>query len=343
MKNKFLIFLGIFIFMIIPKNVFALTGSYDLDTSNKRYINWDLGDPNNQVFYTTEDETGYKITNSSNKFYNNWQFFYRSRITYNDGLTTDYYDIDTANVFSSSSNNGMGICSSSCDVDITFDYWLAYVNTSDKINQAKFVLSETYDTISIFGVDTNDELKRFWCKVEPLEIQTNGNEPYYHMQATCNTSNFKTISYVEVPGSGPIVLPSDDFFVTISYFFNQLHYETKTYTGTQDGDGLENVPDDEGGLVEINNQLDNIIDMDLDASDKVQPNTDDYTDYQTAENNLFGKMNNANINNMNIAIDANSSTWVWSRITDFLSSHALLMSFLVSMLSIGIIKMALGR
>lgn len=93
----------------------------------------------------------------------------------------------------------------------------------------------------------------------------------------------------------------------------------------------------------INNNWNNFNNTDLSNSDKQAPNTQDYSSYQQAENNLFDQMSNADVNNVNIAIDSDSATWVWARLTEWLATNSMLMSFLVSMLSIGIIKMALGR
>lgn len=96
----------------------------------------------------------------------------------------------------------------------------------------------------------------------------------------------------------------------------------------------------------INNQnqnWSNFNNTDLDNSDKTLPNTNSFNNYTSAENQLFDKMQNADTSVLNVAIDPNTSSWIWNRITDWLGSHSLLMAFLTSMLSIGIIKMALGR
>lgn len=94
---------------------------------------------------------------------------------------------------------------------------------------------------------------------------------------------------------------------------------------------------------ETNNKIDEIQNSDISSESKESPNTDQYDDYQDAENSLFDKMEQADTSNLNVAIDGNSANFVWDTITRFYNSNALLMNFLISILSIGIIKMALGR
>lgn len=82
---------------------------------------------------------------------------------------------------------------------------------------------------------------------------------------------------------------------------------------------------------------------DISDSDKQAPDTTDFNNYQSAENNLFGKMNNADLNNLSISVDADSNLWIWDVITRIYNSNPLIFNFVISILSIGIIKMALGR
>lgn len=92
-----------------------------------------------------------------------------------------------------------------------------------------------------------------------------------------------------------------------------------------------------------NTKLDEIQNSDISNDSKESPNTNEFNDYQKAENGLFDKMKQADTNNLDVAIDGNSANFVWDTITRFYNSNALLMNFLISILSIGIIKMALGR
>lgn len=94
---------------------------------------------------------------------------------------------------------------------------------------------------------------------------------------------------------------------------------------------------------ETNTKLDEIQNSDISNDSKESPNTNEFNDYQKAENGLFDKMKQADTNNLDVAIDGNSANFVWDTITRFYNSNALLMNFLISILSIGIIKMALGR
>lgn len=92
-----------------------------------------------------------------------------------------------------------------------------------------------------------------------------------------------------------------------------------------------------------NDKIDDIKNSDITNESKEAPNTNEFNDYQKAENGLFDKMKQADTNNLDVAIDGNSANFVWDTITRFYNSNALLMNFLISILSIGIIKMALGR
>lgn len=93
----------------------------------------------------------------------------------------------------------------------------------------------------------------------------------------------------------------------------------------------------------IQSDLDDIKNADINSSDKQQPDHQEYTDYQTAENNLFDKMDNADLSNLDVALDSNSSNFIWDTIVRFYNSNALILNFVISILSVGIIKMALGR
>lgn len=89
--------------------------------------------------------------------------------------------------------------------------------------------------------------------------------------------------------------------------------------------------------------INGIANTDIDSTSKQNPDTSDFDDYQNKEQQLFDKMNSADINQLNISIDGNSSNWVWETMTKLFATHSLINSFIITILSIGIIKMALGR
>lgn len=94
---------------------------------------------------------------------------------------------------------------------------------------------------------------------------------------------------------------------------------------------------------ETNDKLDNITDMDIPESSKEDLDDSTYQDYQGAEDNLLDSVGEADLSNIDIAIDSDSSNFIWDTITDIFQSHPLIMSTVIAILSIGIIKLALGR
>lgn len=94
---------------------------------------------------------------------------------------------------------------------------------------------------------------------------------------------------------------------------------------------------------ETNDKLDNITDMDIPESSKEDLDDSSYQDYQGAEDNLLDSVGEADLSNIDIAIDSDSSNFIWDTITDIFQSHPLIMSTVIAILSIGIIKLALGR
>ena len=94
---------------------------------------------------------------------------------------------------------------------------------------------------------------------------------------------------------------------------------------------------------ETNDKLDEITDMDISDQDKELPDDSSYQDYTEAEGDLMDKVNEADMDSLDIAIDTNSSNFVWNIITDIFNSHPMIMSTIIAILSIGIIKLALGR
>lgn len=94
---------------------------------------------------------------------------------------------------------------------------------------------------------------------------------------------------------------------------------------------------------ETNNKLDEIKDMDISDEDKELPNDDAYQDYTEAEDDLLDKVNEADMDALEIAIDEDSSNFVWDTLTDLITSHTLIFGTVIAILSIGIIKLALGR
>lgn len=92
-----------------------------------------------------------------------------------------------------------------------------------------------------------------------------------------------------------------------------------------------------------NNKLDEINNADISSSDKELPNTDSYDNYQESEGALLDKVKEANFDNLSIGMDLDSSNFVWSTLSSLIQSHSAVFGMFIAILSIGIIKLALGR
>ena len=94
---------------------------------------------------------------------------------------------------------------------------------------------------------------------------------------------------------------------------------------------------------QTNDRLDDIINSDISDSDKELPDDSAYNDYSDLEGSLLDKVNDADTSSLDISIDTNSSNFVWDTLTSFIQSHSLIFATFIAILSIGVIKLALGR
>ena len=73
------------------------------------------------------------------------------------------------------------------------------------------------------------------------------------------------------------------------------------------------------------------------------PDDSAYNDYSDLEGSLLDKVNDVDTSSLDISIDTNSSNFVWDTLTSFIQSHSLIFATFIAILSIGVIKLALGR
>lgn len=92
-----------------------------------------------------------------------------------------------------------------------------------------------------------------------------------------------------------------------------------------------------------NDKLDNIYNSDISEESKESPDTSKYNDYNSAQSSLTDKVKEADLNNMQVDIDTDSSNFIWDTMTSLLNTHPYLMSTIIALLSIGIIKFAFSR
>lgn len=93
----------------------------------------------------------------------------------------------------------------------------------------------------------------------------------------------------------------------------------------------------------IQQQTQEIINSDT-ASTNSKTNVDD-TDYQNTHNQEQALLNNYqyDTSTINLTYDRNGATWVWNTITRLLNTNTLIFTTFISIMSIGLIKLVLGR
>lgn len=94
---------------------------------------------------------------------------------------------------------------------------------------------------------------------------------------------------------------------------------------------------------QTNSKLDNIKDMDAPDSAKTKPDDSDYKDYEKAESDLTNKISDIPTDTLEIGIDANSSNFIFDTMNKLINAHPAVFSMFIAILSIGIIKLGLGR
>ena len=94
---------------------------------------------------------------------------------------------------------------------------------------------------------------------------------------------------------------------------------------------------------QTNSKLDNIKDMDAPDSAKTKPDDSDYKDYENAQGALTDKISDLPTDTLEIGIDANSSNFIFDTMNKLINAHPAVFSMFIAILSIGIIKLGLGR
>lgn len=161
-------------------------------------------------------------------------------------------------------------------------------------------------------------------KIKKYEYSSNKSEYYTGAKLTITNKESSSNPYLWI----------EDYY---------LSDEDLLFKYQKEGQGNKLLEDLKNVQNQTNNKLDNIIDKDISSSDKQLPNDDSYQDYNNAESSLKDKVSQADMSNIDIAIDVNSSSFVWNTLSSFIQSHQLIFSMIISILSIGIIKLALGR
>lgn len=94
---------------------------------------------------------------------------------------------------------------------------------------------------------------------------------------------------------------------------------------------------------QTNSKLDNITDMGAPDSATTKPDDSDYQDYENAQGALTDKISDIPTDTLEIGIDANSSNFIFDTMNKLINAHPAVFSMFIAILSIGIIKLGLGR
>lgn len=72
------------------------------------------------------------------------------------------------------------------------------------------------------------------------------------------------------------------------------------------------------------------------------PDTEDFDDLEDAEDTLH-QYTNVDLDDFEVSIDSNTSNWVWNTLTSLLNTSSIVFGYVISILSIGLIKLILNR
>ena len=83
---------------------------------------------------------------------------------------------------------------------------------------------------------------------------------------------------------------------------------------------------------------------DISNQAKQQPDTQEYEDVETSEEQIYDNLDNINVNSLiDMQIDLNSSNWIWNTMTSIFNANARVFTMVISILSLGLCKFVLGR
>lgn len=182
----------------------------------------------------------------------------------------------------------------------------------------------------------------------------------YNTKKSCTTSNgySGTLWYLQLRiDKWNHVTSSDGYMaetnlnIKDTWNYNVVYAFPNVFTSNEDYlSDYENQQKLENGLDDIkqeqqetNNKLDNIINSDISSDSKLPPDTTDFDNYQNAEGNLLDKINGTTLDSLDFAVDIPTSSFIWTRLSNLVQSHPTVMAMFIAILSIGIIKLVLGR
>lgn len=282
MKKYFLLFLAIFIFLIIPNNVSAL--SLSVAPSNDYAIIYRYYGNGDTLFIGS---TGALVTNPNSSFYQSRN--YPSQI---------YYEYNNLRYPALQTTVTMPqdriICTDNCDVTVEFDYGIFSASSN---SNALLFMTSTVENVAIRFVKlgTTGNFK-FYCTATQTDSDLMASTKYIKAHAVCKTSNINYFTYVDFDDFSSVNFTSGDNF-WYSWALWNLQIETSAYTGTQDSDSNpivdDNISDDIiNNQIETNEKLDEINDTmkDDNIDTSYQNSTLDNLNNQMASNNVISDL-----------------------------------------------------
>lgn len=90
-------------------------------------------------------------------------------------------------------------------------------------------------------------------------------------------------------------------------------------------------------------QTQDLYGQDLDAADKQGADNSGVNTYNSTESQLNGLMNTTAIDNVSMEFDAESNNWIWDTMSSLMNTNTIVYTMIISILAIGVIKLALAR
>ena len=187
---------------------------------------------------------------------------------------------------------------------------------------------------------------------------TSGSAVY---NAYCDSGEDLNIVYVEQDERYQINYICDVFNVDrpIRYFMFQLHSTNDLFysVGVLENFSVIVTPLDAGDIIanqnqnaqDIMNNMDENTDKVVDAvegedlEDTTPVDKTKEEEYKEAENALLNENNLNLLNDIDISLDSNSNIFIWNMVTSIINSHALIFGFVITILSLGVLKLVLNR
>ncbi len=240
-------------------------------------------------------------------------------------------------------------------------------STGTDFSISSATLSATSDTNCYFSVNSfvenNDSPSRYvksvsaYCPYEYGSFTRNLDQWFFYILTTeHHPYSFKLDSFVYINDDSLIsnllkeqkdwLIENNNTLLEINKTLKNMGFDTSGIINNQNqnqqqtNDRLDSINENQQ---ETNNKLDDMINSDLPEKDKEMPDSSSYDDYNSTEQELLDKANEADLSVLDVGLDVKSSSWVWDTLTSLIESHSAVFGMFIAILSIGVIKLVLGR